>query len=91
MTLVWVGLNEFMAFLTIIVVFPGFLPPEDGVELFATFIILIVMSVVWWFFLAVCPISFAIMYFMGDFSWDDWGSAWPWKYLRNRNSPASGK
>lgn len=70
-------LNEAMAFLTLLIVFPGFLPPKDGMEWFMVAMLAIPMSVVWWLFLAVSPIAFGAMWLWDDLTFDYWRSAWP--------------
>lgn len=77
MTLGFFLLNELAAFITLLVVFPGFLPPKDGMEWFMAAMLGFCMSFVWWLFLAVSPIAFGLMWLFDDLTFDYWRSAWP--------------
>lgn len=75
-------LNEFMAFLTITIVFPGFLPPEDAVGWVMTFMFFFCMSCIWWLYIAVSPIAFLIIWLLGDLRLSHWADEWPWNLLK---------
>lgn len=74
-------LNELMMLLTVVVVFPGFLPPRDGPEFVAVLGALFLLSFVWWLFLATAPFVFLFMWCMGDWRPRDHLEEWPWKWL----------
>lgn len=76
--------NETMMFVTIIIVFPGFMPPKDGMEAFMIGLILIPMSFVWPVFLIMSPFVFLILWLCGDWTPSDHLSDWPWKQLFGR-------
>lgn len=75
-------LNELATFATMLIVFPGLLPPRDGLEFFMDGMMFFVLSFVWWIFLAVSPIAFAILYASGAWHPRDYLKEWPLKHLR---------
>lgn len=83
-SLAFFALNEMMTFLTIIIVFPGFLPPKDAMEFLLVGMFFFIMSFAWWLYLALAPVALVIVFLMGDLSLDIWKSAWPWKVGRSQ-------
>lgn len=79
------ALNELLAVVTILIVFPGMIDPDknDTVETLMLIPMLFLMSFVWWIFLAVCPIAFLI-------DRPSWKDEWPGRHFRRvtrRRSP----
>ena len=70
--------NELMTFLTIIIVFPGFLPPEDMEDWFCHSIMFLLMSFVWPLFLLLFPIGYFILWCCGDLkNYNPYFHEWP--------------
>ena len=84
MPIEWLLLSVPMAFVTLIVAFPSFLPPKDGLEIFMVGCIFFLMLFVWPIYLAVFPIWVLIAYMLGDLDKNYWLDEWPWKYLKGR-------
>lgn len=78
---IYVAANELMTLLTIVIAFPGLLPPKDGPEFFMFAILFLMMSVIWPFYLLVAPFCFIFLYFIGDWHPSDHLKEWPWKQL----------
>lgn len=77
-------LNEFMTLLTMVVVFPGLLPPKDGPETVAVVALLFTLSFVWWLFLALAPFVFLFMWCTDRWRPSDHLKEWPWKFLQRK-------
>lgn len=74
------ALNEAMAFFTLIVVFPGFLPPKDRFEAVRCCLILIPVSLVWPIFLAVFPIAYLLLWWSGGLEgFNPYFHEWPFR------------
>lgn len=74
------GLNEFMAFVTLITVFPGFLPPKNRMEFVMTVLMFLPMSFVWWLFLALFPLMYLVMWWAGELqNFNPYFHEWPFK------------
>lgn len=58
--------NEAMTFATIIIVFPGFLPPKDPLEWMQMSMMFIAMSFAWPLFLALFPLVYCMLWCVGD-------------------------
>jgi hypothetical protein len=84
-------LNEFMAVLTMAIVFPALLNPKVGMDWFFLFFLLIPLSAVWWLYLALCPIAFLIIYIFDKLELNYWTESFPWKYLVKRNNNVKNK
>lgn len=80
-TIALICLNELMALLTMVLVFPGMLPPEDSLEWFLFGAFLFLLSFVWWLYLALAPIAFFILYLCGDWKPSDHAKEWPWRHI----------
>lgn len=78
-------LNELMTLLTIIIVFPGLLPPKDGFEVVVAIGMFFACSFVWWLYLTLAPFAFLFMWFMGDWRPRDHLEEWPWKFLKRKS------
>ena len=84
MSIIWlIFLNEIMVFLTIIIAFPGMLPPKDRFEWVVVGAMFLLMSSVWWLYLAGAPFVFLVLYLLGDWHPADYAKEWPWnKFAR---------
>ena len=80
--LVFLAFNELMVFVTIIVAFPGWLPPQDRTEWFMIVLLFIPMSFVWWIFLALFPFVYLFLWLIGDLKDDDFFHDWPFRCRR---------
>ena len=70
--------NELMAFMTLIIVFPGFLPPQDRMGWGMTVLMFIPMSFVWWLFLILFPFVYLFMWWAGSLEgFNPYFHSWP--------------
>jgi hypothetical protein len=83
-TLLLIFANELMAFVTVIVAFPGLLPPTDVAETLAVCVLFLLISILWPLYLALAPISFGLLWIFGEWKPTDHLQEWPWKYLRRQ-------
>ena len=73
-------INEAMTFLTLIICFPGLLPPKDRIEWVIFVLLFIHLSVIWWFFLALFPIVYLILWWSGDLAgFNPYFHSWPFQ------------
>ena len=74
------ALNEVMAFITLVIVFPGFLPPKDKWEAVMCFLMFIPLSFIWWLFLALFPFVYFILRWSGGLeSPNPYFHEWPFR------------
>jgi hypothetical protein len=80
MRFIYFLLNELMAFISLIVVFPGFLPPKNRMEWVMCVLMFIPMSVIWWLFLIVFPFVYLVMWWAGELqTFNPYFHEWPFK------------
>lgn len=81
MTISLVALNEIMAFLTLIVCFPGATAMDNRAERLSMAVLFFLISVVWPVFLIVSPIAFFIMWKWDGVTLKYWSEEWPWRLI----------
>lgn len=72
--------NEGMAIATLVIVFPGFLPPRGRMEWVMFVMMMIPMSFVWWIFLGMFPFMYFLLWWAGELKrFNPHFHEWPFK------------
>jgi hypothetical protein len=74
------ALNELATFVTMIVVFPGIIDPEnDATDFVLAAMLFLMLSFVWWLYLALFPL---VLLFIWRTYFSMAGQSWPWSGWR---------